>query len=351
MATARGDVPGPAGVVYAAGTLFGLLEVRDIDENWVVVVDTRTGEATKVVQTERDILGWGITFGPDGITLYLIEGATGTLSTVSTVDGTVTGIGAAVGSAALEWDPDSGKFLAIANSGLWEIDPATGAASERGFIGINSNTLARSPGGDWFAPNTGDGQLYALDVTSPSATAVGGTALGLFGGTAFAPERTVNQVPENVSAGGPYGGDEGAGITFEGEGSDPEGTTVTFTWDFGDGTAATGAVVTHAYADDGTYDVTLTATDGDGISRVVGTSATVENVTPGIVSLTGPVDPRSVARRSSSRPPSEIPAAATSPRPAWTGGTARPRRFPVSRHPSRPRTPTPPPASARWRSP
>jgi PKD repeat protein len=37
------------------------------------------------------------------------------------------------------------------------------------------------------------------------------------------------------------------------------GTNISYTWDFGDGSTATGPVVNHVYASTGTYTVTVTA--------------------------------------------------------------------------------------------
>ncbi len=51
-------------------------------------------------------------------------------------------------------------------------------------------------------------------------------------------------------------------LTFEGQGTDPEGQTLTYSWSFGDGDAADGAQATHAYDEAGTYTVTLTVSDG-----------------------------------------------------------------------------------------
>ena len=46
---------------------------------------------------------------------------------------------------------------------------------------------------------------------------------------------------------------------------DPNGQIVSYQWDFGDGNTAQGMVVTHAYADAGDYQITLTVTDNDGL--------------------------------------------------------------------------------------
>ena len=56
-------------------------------------------------------------------------------------------------------------------------------------------------------------------------------------------------------------------ITFDASASyDPDGTVVSYAWDFGDGTTSTGITATHSYATEGSYTVTLQVTDNDGFS-------------------------------------------------------------------------------------
>ena len=60
----------------------------------------------------------------------------------------------------------------------------------------------------------------------------------------------------------PYAGQT---VQFDGSTShDPDGSIVSYAWNFGDGGTATGAVVSHAFASPSTYSVKLTVTDNDG---------------------------------------------------------------------------------------
>ena len=56
-------------------------------------------------------------------------------------------------------------------------------------------------------------------------------------------------------------------FTFDGSGcSDPDGSIVSYYWDFDDGSDAYGEIVTHTYTTAGTYIVTLTVTDNGGLT-------------------------------------------------------------------------------------
>src|SRR3989454_1556602 len=58
--------------------------------------------------------------------------------------------------------------------------------------------------------------------------------------------------------------------------SDPDGTIVSYSWNFGDGVSAVGVTTVHSYATSGTFTVTLTVTDDSGNP---GTSSAVKTIT------------------------------------------------------------------------
>jgi hypothetical protein len=60
----------------------------------------------------------------------------------------------------------------------------------------------------------------------------------------------------------------GQNVTFDGSQSSDVGFIVSYEWNFGDGTNGTGAVVTHAYTSQGTYQVQLNVTNNEGASNV-----------------------------------------------------------------------------------
>jgi PKD repeat protein len=87
----------------------------------------------------------------------------------------------------------------------------------------------------------------------------------------------VNQPPV-ADANGPYTGTMGLPVTFDGSGSsDPDGTIISYDWDFGDGGTGTGVAPTHSYAASGLYTVALTVTDEAGDTDTATTTANIIN--------------------------------------------------------------------------
>lgn len=75
-----------------------------------------------------------------------------------------------------------------------------------------------------------------------------------------------NNAPNaNASAGEPYTGMVNESITFNASFSyDPDQDSLSYFWDFGDGTTGAGEIITHIYAYIGFFNVTLTVTDSHG---------------------------------------------------------------------------------------
>ncbi len=92
-------------------------------------------------------------------------------------------------------------------------------------------------------------------------------------------------IPPVCDAGGPYFGDAGVAVQFDGSNSiDEDGEIVDWVWDFGDGSTGTGETPTHTYAEDGVYEVTLCVTDNEGLESccsATGQAVTTENTSLG----------------------------------------------------------------------
>jgi PKD repeat protein len=87
--------------------------------------------------------------------------------------------------------------------------------------------------------------------------------------------------PPVADAKGPYTGIEGDEILFNGLGSsDPDGDTLTYAWDFGDGSTGIGVSPTYTYKANGTYNVALTVNDSKVDSDPSPTTATISDVDP-----------------------------------------------------------------------
>ena len=84
----------------------------------------------------------------------------------------------------------------------------------------------------------------------------------------------------------PASADEGAAVAMSAFATDSPSDTLLYEWDFGDSGTATGDSVTHTWADDGVYTVTVTVYDDDGGSDALTATITVNNVAPSIDSLT-----------------------------------------------------------------
>jgi PKD repeat protein len=89
-----------------------------------------------------------------------------------------------------------------------------------------------------------------------------------------------NNPPTAAFSSGPASPQTFDNVTFTNSSSDSDGSIASSSWDFGDGTTSTATSPTHAYANGGTYNVTLTVTDSGNATAIVTHQVTVANRTP-----------------------------------------------------------------------
>lgn len=156
---------------------------------------------------------------------------------------------------------DTGAKLSNAGTAGGVAGEIVNSAPKAMAAGVVSFTFA------WTAPTTpGSATFYVAGMATDGALDRPGDAVTLItlpvtiGGTA------TNQPPVSRIT-GPSSTSAGITVTFSGTGStDPDGTIATYDWNFGDGTAGSGATVTKSFAA-GTWPVQLTVTDNLGLTN------------------------------------------------------------------------------------
>jgi len=88
-------------------------------------------------------------------------------------------------------------------------------------------------------------------------------------------------LPPVANAAGPYTGTLGTAVFFDGSGSyDPQNETLTYAWDFGDGSTGAGIKPGHVYWATGTYAISLTVTNTSNLSDGATATATITVAPP-----------------------------------------------------------------------
>lgn len=99
-----------------------------------------------------------------------------------------------------------------------------------------------------------------------------------------------NRAPVATATATPTSGQSPLPVSFDASGSsDPDGDPLSYAWDFGDGTTSTLAAPSHTYLLGGTYNASVTVSDGRGRSDVKTFTIAVGNNAP-VPAITSPAD-------------------------------------------------------------
>jgi len=158
--------------------------------------------------------------------------------------------------------------FALVFSGSASTDPQTQTLTYAWNFGDGGTGTGVSPSHTYSAAGSYAVSLTVTDTSSLTSTPATTTA-------------TIDNQAPVASAGGPYTGLPGASIPFSAAASsDPQGSALTYAWNFGDNTTGSGIAPTHTYASVGSYAVSLTVTDALGLSGTAMSSATVSAQSP-----------------------------------------------------------------------
>ncbi|WP_029446553.1 PKD domain-containing protein [Cellulophaga baltica] len=160
--------------------------------------------------------------------------------------------------------------LAVQFTGDTSSDPDTGDILTYAWdFGDGTTATTANPSHTFTTAGTYDVTLTVTDNGTPALSSSEATIT-------ITVNTPANQAPTAVVSSNIITGEASLDVQFTGDTStDPDtGDTLTYAWDFGDGSTATTANPSHTFTTPGTYDVTLTVTD-DGTPALSSSEATI----------------------------------------------------------------------------
>lgn len=178
-----------------------------------------------------------------------------------------------------QWAEDVLNFTVISSgpaSGILLVNSSPQGAS----VTIDGAPSGATPAQIPLSPGTHSVELSlsGYQATTRQVTIVAGQTTQLY--VPLLPV-VANRPPVAVFTASPPNPVVGQSVLFNATGSyDPDGSIVSYTWDYGDGTGASGPIVSHSYATGATYFARLTVTDNTGAIHSTTQPISVSSVVP-----------------------------------------------------------------------
>ena len=265
-------------------------------EDSVNIVEQGTAVPTLVEVRDRNDLP----LSGASVVFLLGEGGTATLNAgLSQVAATTN----ALGQAAVTVNPIASGAVQLQVSAAFQGQTAAAAIVQTNFATLAEAAAAGAAGAGGAAGGGGGGAAAAGGGAGGGGMGTG-TVVGVVGAAAGAAVAGVtlrdrNEPPVAALSITPAGmGMEGlTRYTFDGRDStDPDADELTYAWSLGDGSTDAGSRVSHVYASAGTFNVTLTVSDGEE-QAIANGSVTVSRDLQGSWSVSGDASPATLTVR------------------------------------------------------
>jgi PKD repeat protein/flagellar hook assembly protein FlgD len=143
----------------------------------------------------------------------------------------------------------------FASTGAWTHEPTGYSYQWLRCSGADCTPISGASGDAYLLVPADVGRTIEVLVTASNA---GGSSAPVISEAS----EEVTATPLRANAGESIAATQGVAVTLDGSGSTPAQSIVSYRWEFGDGTTASGAIVSHTYTKEGTYIATLTVSDG-----------------------------------------------------------------------------------------